>query len=138
MPDLNSPLERRRSDVTRVNTHGVKLHHYTVETLVNGTGEVFYDVPFPVLFVERPVFSCGLVLDDNQTVETGEYPTYSATVIYWDKLQKQGENVGYFYKGARVAVVVSGIDDQKAYMHTHFFGKALRNPTTGQRIDGAI
>lgn len=136
--DLNRPFEARRSDVTRVNTHGVKLHHYMVETLITGTGETLIDVPFPIVYVDIPGFWAGLVMDDNQALEDGNFPTYSATVVRWTRIQKQGENVGFFYKGATVAVVIAGADDQRAYLQTHFHGKALRNPTQGLTIDGAI
>lgn len=136
--DLNKPFESRRSDVNRINTHGVKLHQYMVETLITGTGEAVVEIPFPVYFVDRPAFYTGLVLDDNITVVAQSFPTYSATVVRWNRITKQGENVGYFYKGATVAVRITGSDTQRAFLQTHFHGKAMRNPTTGLGIDGGI
>lgn len=131
MTDLNKPFESRRSDVTRVNSLGVKLHLFTVDTLIEGVGEALFAVPFPIAFVERPSFTCGLSLDDNIAPVALNYPTYSVTVVSWTRVQKQGENVGYFYRGALVSVVLTGDAGQRAWVSTTFTGKALRNPTTG-------
>lgn len=131
MADLNRPFETRRSTVNRINSLGVKLHEYSVETLITGVGEVPMLIAFPVYFVERPSFTFGLAMDDNSAVVAGNFPTYSITVTAWDKLQKQGDNVGWFYRGAALVAVLTGDITQRAWATTTFTGKALRNPISG-------
>jgi len=138
MANLNRPFESRRSDVDRINSHGVKQTFLTVETPVHGPGETILQVPFASLFVVRPAFWYGMVLDDNQQVTAERFPTYSATVASWRRVQKEGENVGWFFKGATVLVVIKGETDMRCIFQTHFYGRALRNPTEGLSIDGAI
>jgi hypothetical protein len=136
MPDIPGGLEKRTADVSRVNTHGVKLQRFTIETTISGVGEALVTVNFPLFFIERPAFSSGLILDDNINPVAGIYPTFSAVVSTWIRVQKQGENVGYFYRGATVAVVLEGDEDQQAILQTHFEGKAFRNPTAGTPLGG--
>jgi hypothetical protein len=109
-----------------------------VDIYLTGIGEVVLDVPFPVVYIERPGFTSGLTLDANEIVEAGNFPTLSAFVIRHQVEQKKGENVGYFYRQATLGVKLTGVTDQRSIITAHFFGKAFRNPTTGQRIDGTL
>lgn len=136
--DIQRPLEGRRSDVHRVNSHGVKLHRFTVQTSTRGVGEAEIEIPFPVWFTDMPGFSFGSSLDGTSP-EGGNFPTVSAVVTRWYTESKRGDGTGLFYVGANVAVVLSGHDEQRAILHTHFEGKALRNVKTNtDNLDGEL
>lgn len=96
------------------------------EILVNGVGESVVSVPFPVVFIERPLFHFGGVLDDNQTVTAGSYPTLSAVVSSFDVKRSGIEKTEY--TGANIAITTTGVAEQRMVLCWFFVGKALVNP----------
>lgn len=138
MPDLMRPLENRRSNVDRINSHGIKIHVYSVDSPVVGVGEAIIEIPFPVLFVERPGFTSGFSLDENVSPQLTNFPTYSAVVVQWVRQPKKttSDNANSFlYAGAILSVRLTGDVSQRATLHTRFEGKAMRNPLTDYDLD---
>lgn len=119
-------IDQRRDDVNRINDMTVKVTRVTGRFLVVGTGEVAVDLPFPVVFSERPNFGHGAELDEAFSAVAGTYPTGTATVVGWTR---QDPDVSEFrYTGCRLAIVTTGASGQQMWIHYAFEGKAMRNP----------
>ena len=125
-----SLTERRREDLQRIDQMSVKVTRVSGRVLLIGSGEATVDIPFPVYFVERPIFGFGGEMDDNFRVEALSFPTISAIVVDWVRV-KAIENVtpGY-YESATVAAVTTGQSDQQIWLHYSFEAQAIRNPIT--------
>ena len=121
-------MEARRETVKRIDAMTVKVTRVSGRVLVIGTGEVTVDVPFPVNFIERPVFNFGGELDENHRATAGKYPTISAVVTTWTKVKEVVGSTDGYYTGASVAVVTSGQTGQQLWLHYSFEAKAVSNP----------
>ena len=129
-------VEHRRDDLTRINSMTVK------PTRVSGyitiahpsdidSAEASVDLPFPVVFTEKPVFTYGAELGENHRALAGQYPTMSACVVLWDTVGAvEGATEGR-YVGCTVATVSTGQAGQIIVLHYSFEGKAIRNPLSG-------
>lgn len=120
--------------VTRVTGYVLLSHEADV-----AAAEASVDLPFPVLFTEKPVFTYGAELDDNHRPLAGSYPTLAAVVARWDTIGRiQGVTDGRF-KGATVVTVTTGQAGQHIWLHYSFEGKAIRNPLNAlDDVDGVI
>lgn len=121
-------LQQTRDDHSRVRDMTVKVTRVTSRVLVVGTGEVSIDVKFPVRFGERPIFTFGGELGENQSPTGGIYPTISAVVQSWDKVDEIQPGYGGYYLGATILVVTTGREGQRMWLHWAMEAKALRNP----------
>lgn len=116
---------RAQASADRVAAQGAQITHIKGQFLLQLSGEGLAEIPFPVKFAEKPGFSFGAELDDNQSLSAGAFPTYSVTVARWIKEELLP---GIFlYTGATLAVVV---DDNPGWLwiHWHMEGMAFRNP----------
>ncbi len=120
-------METRRETVRRIDAMTVKVTRVSGRLLVGGQGEGSVDVPFPVEFVERPIFNFGGELDVNHRATAGRYPSVSAVIVDWVIIGANNGTEGHF-KGATLAVTSRGTAGQKMWIHYTFEGKALRNP----------
>jgi hypothetical protein len=87
-------------------------------------GESTAFVPFPVRFFERPCFTFGFELAENQMPVAGSFPTVSATVYPWE-FGRRGETGAVFYTGATLLIVALGHDGMKGTLHYRFEGRSL-------------
>lgn len=125
-------VERRREDLHRVDAMTVKVSRVNGRVLIvhpdTITAETSVYIPFPVLFVEMPVFTFGSALETNFWPIAGSYPQLSATVVDWKFVNAvEGVTEGRFI-GATVVTVSSGQPDQQIWLNYSFEGKAMRNP----------
>lgn len=123
---IGLPFERRRADVQRVQDQSIQIQRVSGRILVNGAGESIVDVTFPVTFTELPAFSFGGEMAANQALEATNLPTISAVVLHWNVIEKMSKE--YYYIGASLAVVSTGVSTHQIYCHWHMEGKAFRNP----------
>ncbi len=131
-------METRRETIRRIDAMTVKVTRFSGRLLVGGTGEGSVDVPFPVEFVERPIFNFGGELDSNHRATAGRYPTVSAVIVDWVIVGANKGTEGRF-RGATLAVTSRGTAGQKMWIHYTFEGKALRNPVkTNDTTDTAL
>lgn len=133
VPFRQGRAERARTDRGRIDAMTVKETQVSGRVLVDGAGEAAIDVPFAVVFSERPIFTFGGELDVNHTPEATNFPTVSAVVLSWDKVDDIDNVFDGRYKGARIAVVTTGKVDMKMWVHYSFQGRAMRNP--GRALD---
>lgn len=91
---------------------------------LEGSGEAIVDIEFPLRFLERPLFTAGLELRDNQWLTWGAFPTWSATVSKW-VTETAGET--RLYVGAALAVVTFNAD--RADLHYSFKARSLTSPS---------
>lgn len=109
--------------VTRVSGYVLLVHGVDI-TAAEGS----VDIPFPVVFTEKPVFTFGAELDDNHRPLAGVFPTLAAVVARWQVVGRvEGVTEGRF-KGATVVTVSTGQAAQNIWLHYSFEGKAIRNP----------
>lgn len=126
-------FERRRRDVERVNAMSAKDTTASGRVLIMGTGDCQVEVLFPVSFSNRPFFTYGQELDEEegprQEVVPGRYPTVDATVIAWQTVRAvEGAFDGY-YTGCTLACHVGGGNsEQRLWVDWQFRGVAIRNP----------
>lgn len=109
--------------VTRVTGYVLLVHEIDV-----ASAEASVDIPFPVVFTEKPVFTYGAELATNHRALAGSFPTLNAVVARWTT---KGEVVGATegrFTGANVVTVTSGQGGQNIWLHYSFEGKAIRNP----------
>lgn len=126
--------ERRRADLDRIDAFSIKTTRVNGFQLVKGAGEVIVDVPFPVLFTERPSMSFGAHMDDGEQPEALNLPTVSTVVLSWLKAHEDrvggGQGTPGWFSGARLAIVTTGRTNHKVWVHWQAEGKAIRNPST--------
>lgn len=107
------------------------------EFVMTDVGEAMVTIRFPITFTEKPLFSFGGDVQENQPIPAGYMPTISGIVVRY-----QEERDGLyrtFWKGADVGVVVTGQPGQMTSFHWHFMGKGIFNPIiSAQDVDGAI
>lgn len=123
--DIQGALERRRGDVSRVESMSVQRFAIEGFQLVAGSGEAAFEVNFPVWFDERPCIVHGYELADSSTPEATNFPLVSAGVIKWHITERGGFE---YYTGATMGVVALGKANQEVWVHWQATGKALRNP----------
>lgn len=125
--NLRAAVESMRSDRDRVENATMKRTEVEVRVKVVGSGEANVTVTFPVVFAERPFFTCGHELEENHSPELTNFPAFSATVLRWITKEKSDERV--YYVGCDVGVVALGKTDMESYAHLLFKGSAFRGPT---------
>ncbi len=97
-------------------------------------GETFVEVNFPLSFLERPVFTCGLEIGNNAFLADGKFPLWSATVVGWTN-RTSGDTT--LYVGASIAMVV--FDLQGSILHYSFQGRSFSLPTgTEQTVSAPL
>ena len=99
----------------------------TGRTMINGAGESFVSVDFPVRFSQLPSFSFGFEMKDGEVVIDGQKPTGSAVVTQWKIIERLPFSV--YYTGAVIQVVTTGPFYQKMLFIHNFSGMALSNPS---------
>jgi hypothetical protein len=95
-------------------------------TVLEGEGESLIEIPFPVTFLEKPVFTAGLETAENVSLQWGNFPVWSATVGAWSTEPAENEPL---YTGAFIGVFVLG--PARSILHYRFEGQSATNPTTG-------
>lgn len=126
-------IERRRRDVERVNAMSAKDTTASGRVLVVGTGEMTVDILFPVSFSNRPFFTYGQVLDEDegpvQELVSGRFPKVDATVVAWNRIREVPGAFAGYYTGCTLACVIQGGDaEQRLWIDWQFRGVAIRNP----------
>lgn len=99
----------------------------TGRTMINGAGESFVTVEFPVRFTQLPSFSYGFEMKEGEAIINGQKPTGSAVVSQW--ITKENLPFSIFYTGAVIQVVTTGQFYQKMLLIHNFSGMALTNPS---------
>lgn len=121
-------MEQRRETVDRIEAMTVQMTEVFGRVMSIGAGELAIDIPFPVNFTERPLFTFGAEMEDNHRAVLGSYPTVSAVVVTWNKSgEVEGAFDGY-YLGATIVVRTTGGQDQHMWTHYSFMAKAIVNP----------
>lgn len=125
---LSAAFARQRNREVRLAAQQAQLYSQLGRSLVtnNGTAsESVVSVTFVHPFTEEPNFTCGAVMDTRQQIYTGTFPTASAIVQGW-ATDREGGSLAYL--GATIAVVTTGLDGQKIWIHYRFEGNALSFP----------
>jgi hypothetical protein len=77
-----------------------------------------------MLFVERPVFTCGLELGESSYLASGSFPVVSACVAGWET---KVIGLSTMYAGATLGILVTGVSGQ-AVLHYSFQARSYLNP----------
>ncbi len=135
---LSTETEQRRHRILDSQDIQGTNHVVNGSSLIVGIGEALIDVFFPVSFTRIPSFSFGGELSAESVAGAGQFPTLSAVVSQWvfDDPDKDlfGASMRRYFKGARLACVVTGPGTQKLLLHWTFSGMALTNPGPGTFI----
>lgn len=99
-------------------------------------GEMIATIRFPITMFEKPIFTHGWELGDNQWPKEGAFPVCSATVVKWTTIDLNG-TIGY--QGAEIAIVVFGFEGMTTLMHYSFMARSFTNPvTTEESLAGEL
>lgn len=132
---LSAESEQRRHRQSDSQDVQGTQHVVNGTSLIVGIGEALIDVHFPIAFIRVPSFSFGGELSAESVAISGLFPTLSAVVSQWvfDDPDKDlfGASMRRYYRGAKVACVVTGPGTQKLLLHWSFTGMALTNPGAG-------
>lgn len=120
-------LEQRRTDVERIEGMAGAVHNVAGFIELSDVGEVTVEVNFPVRFIERPAFSFGAEMGENQQILPGQFPTAYGMVLRWNFGIRE-ETGAKFYDGATLIIVSKGAPQQRIVFHWQMEGRALRNP----------
>jgi hypothetical protein len=112
----------RTANLTR---QGVQNGLATGFVSLSGPGESVAEIPFPQVFVEKPVFTFGFELGPSSWMKPGDFPVGTGIVTRWITRQF---NEMPTWVGAKVAIVLCGIQGP-GFMHYQFRGNALSSPT---------
>lgn len=120
-------MEDRRAEVGRIEAmSGQEIRTFGFVE-VEGSGELVFDVVFPVRYLERPFFSFGAELMPNQGIVTGSYPTVSQIVKSWTKFVA-ADGVTEYYTGATIVAVLMGHAEIRSILHWQVLAMAIMNP----------
>lgn len=152
MTDANASLYHAQSMLSqaigRATRDALYTHRVYVETLaeqsirngavvgfceIEGEGESIIQIPFPLQFIEKPIFTAGLELPANISFKWGEFPFWSATVGSWVTAPAENEPL---YVGATVGALVLG--PPRSILHYRFEAQSFTNPTTTSITMGTI
>jgi hypothetical protein len=86
-------------------------------------GEVVVTVAFPISFMEKPLFTYGLEMDDNTWIAQGSFPIHSATVIAWSTRKPSDSTL---WVGASLGIVTVGA--MRSILHYSFEGGTFTSP----------
>lgn len=122
-------LEARRTQVERI--EGMAGQVTTVHGFIEleGAGELTIPVKFPIRFIEKPSFSFGAEMAENEQIVVKKFPTCSGVVLTWAFGVREDTGDRY-YDGCTLIVVTTGQETQRMIFHYQMEGKALRNPLT--------
>lgn len=95
--------------------------------MINGMGEAFIDLDFPVKYSTLPNFTSGFETPEGQNLILGAMPTGRAFVSEWKT--KEHLPFSVYYTGAKICVVTTGQFYQKMILNFSFSGTALSNPS---------
>lgn len=124
--DISSAFEVRRGEVERMGNSEAQPTKVFGEIQANGTGECAVTVAFPVLFVNKPLFSWGSELGPGQPTVSGSFPACSTSVLQWSEGVRDDGTV--IYSGATFGIITSGPDGQVMIVQWHMEGVALTGP----------
>ena len=130
-------IDKERRGYHTSDNHNLQATNHVVNgtSLIVGIGEVIVDVKFPVAYIRSPSFSYGGELSRESVAISGQFPTLSAIVNQWyiddPDVETYGASMRKYYRGAKVACVVTGPGTQKLNLHWTFMGMALTNPGHG-------
>lgn len=96
-------------------------------------GEGVAPVTFAFTFIEKPIFTFGSELAENQVAVAGAFPTCSMTVHNW-VTKKVGHAT--FWQGCTVGFVLTGTPATKFYVHYSFRGNTLTNSSPAYNDTG--
>jgi hypothetical protein len=91
---------------------------------IASAGECVVDIEFPIMFIDKPLFTVGLELGENTFFTYGHFPTWSATVGSWQTTQFGDMTV---YVGAQLGVVI--FESARSILHYSFQGRSFTTPT---------
>ena len=90
---------------------------------IEGSGEAIVDIAFPIKFTDPPIFSAGLELSANASLEWGKFPVWAATVASWHT-ESVVNNI--LYTGATVGIVT--FNGPRTKLHYSFAGRSYTTP----------
>lgn len=137
--------ETRRSEVEKIQESFVRVNKVSGRIKLIGIGQLVVPIDWPVWFIEWPNFCPGYELDEASPLDTSNFPTWSVTVSAWEK-QTAGE-LGEYWIGANLAIVINGNPDQIGWVHWAMEGKAMNtigtsesgtSNDTGQGVGGLV
>lgn len=103
---------------------------------INEAGDSEAVVAFPVMFVEEPNFSHGLILEPNQTLTAGQFPLYGALILEW-VTKDQGDHHRIWWTGARIAIAIDAPQGVRFKLSYTFAAQAFRAPTDDNTTAGS-
>lgn len=130
---IRSALVSQRRYVEQLGEQVVKDGFCTGFVDLDMAGESVIEIDFPLRFIERPLFTTGLELGDNQHLSFGTFPTWSATVAAWNT-QLYGETA--LYTGATIGAVINNVERSK--LHYSFQGLIITAPYGPSDSVGAV
>ena len=86
-------------------------------------GETMVTVKFPVSFMEKPLFTCGLEMAENTWITQGAFPLYSATVTNWTTQRPADSTI---WIGVTLGIVTIGA--MRSILHYNFQGRTFAAP----------
>jgi hypothetical protein len=120
---INDTIRTNRSYTETLGEQAVRDGSAVGHVSVEGAGESTAVITFPIVFVEKPVFTAGLELGENVALVQGSFPTWSATVRSWQTRTQQNTPL---YVGATLGIVVNGV--AKSILHYRFEARSFMNP----------
>ena len=130
-------IDKQRRGYQIADNHNLQATNHVVNgtSLIVGIGEVIVDVKFPVAYIRSPAFTYGGELSHESVAVEGSFPTVSAVVSQWyiddPDVEVYGASMRKYFRGAKLACVVTGPGTQKLNLHWSFTGMALTNPGGG-------
>lgn len=128
---LQSGLRGRRDRETRQIDISGQTRSFGAIKPVYGSGEIAFNVMFPYMYSEVPLFTFGWSFDENYTLTPNFYPRVSVGVSRWltrDLARAGRGSQDRLFEGARVAGKVLGRPDMRILLHTRFEGTSIVYP----------
>lgn len=129
---LQAAARTRASDTAHLDSMVGKIIKTWGLIDTDGSGELLFDVTFPIVFLELPAMSFGFSLLEGETITTGVFPTCSVGVhsfVY--SARRSGPR---YYSGAKLIIVTTGLSDQQMTIHYQFEGRAIVPPVTTEQL----
>lgn len=127
-PDFEQAMRRRRANENEATGLVATVTPISGFVSLDGPGQALFDVPFPLIYTEKPTLQPGYELDAGQVLDPTNFPTLSLGVHFYTFKEPQ-PGVRH-YTGARLIIVATGHANMKMIVHYRFEGVALVNPTS--------
>ena len=132
MADLIKQIVREQATTRAQNQGALSMAAREIsvggQEIIQGTGDALAQILFPVVYLEKPFFTCGFELTGpGASLVVGDYPYANALVSEWHR------SASHHFIGFNLVVVVHGPMQTQVILNWLVTGLGISNPVNPER-----